>query len=88
MGELHQRIRRGNGYSARAVTTAIDSQSVKAAETVGQASRGYDAAKHVNGRKRGLVVDLGGWPLLIMVFPASMTDREIGRELLCRLRCR
>ncbi len=27
----------------------IDSQSVKAAETVGKASRGYDAGKKING---------------------------------------
>jgi transposase len=30
----------------------IDSQSVKAAEEVAQSSRGYDAGKKVNGRKR------------------------------------
>ena len=49
------------------------------------ASRGYDAAKKINGRKRAVVVDLGGLPLTMMLVPASMTDRDIARELLFRL---
>lgn len=32
------------------------------------------------------MVDLGGLPLMMMVVPASMTDRDIARELLFRLR--
>ncbi len=35
----------------------IDSQSVKAADTVGKASRGCDAGKKIEGRKRHLAVD-------------------------------
>jgi hypothetical protein len=30
----------------------IDSQSVKGADTVGRDTRGYDAGKQINGRKR------------------------------------
>jgi transposase len=86
VAELHQRIRTERGYAPRAVTVVIDSQSVKAAETVGAASRGYDPAKKINGRKRAVVVDLGGLPLMMMVVPASMTDRDTARELLFRLR--
>jgi transposase len=37
----------------------IDSQSVKAAEEVSRTSRGYDAGKKVNGRKRHIAVGIG-----------------------------
>ncbi len=64
----------------------IDSQSVKTAETIGKDSRGYDAAKKINGRKRHLVVDTRGLPLLVMVTPADLTDRDAAKEVLFRLR--
>ncbi|BFO17043.1 hypothetical protein SHKM778_34310 [Streptomyces sp. KM77-8] len=80
------RIRREMGTGPRAVTIVIDSQSVKAAETVGKDSRGYDAGKKINGRKRHMVVDTRGLPLLVMVTPASLTDRDAAREVLFRLR--
>jgi transposase len=38
----------------------IDSQSVKGAETVGVARRGYDAGKKINGVKRHVAVDTLG----------------------------
>ncbi|MFE6702927.1 transposase [Streptomyces sp. NPDC057718] len=64
----------------------IDSQSVKGAETVSRATRGYDAAKKINGRKRRIAVDTHGLPVMIMVTPADMTDRDAAREMLWRLR--
>ena len=42
----------------------IDSQSVKGADTVGRDTRGYDAGKKINGRKRFPVTDTLG---LLMV---------------------
>ncbi|MEV7905868.1 IS5 family transposase [Streptomyces anulatus] len=83
---LSGRIRCEMGKGPRAVATVIDSQSVRAAETVGRDSRGYDAGKKINGRKRHLVVDTRGLPLLVMVTPASLTDRDAAKELLFRLR--
>lgn len=65
--------------------TVIDSQSIKAAETVGKDSRGYDAGKKINGRKRHLVVDTKGLPLFVMVTPADITDRNAAKEVLFRL---
>ncbi|MGA5824044.1 transposase [Kitasatospora sp. NPDC094028] len=38
----------------------IDAQSLRAAATVSAASRGYDGAKQVPGRKRHIVVDCLG----------------------------
>ncbi|QGN45622.1 hypothetical protein GKC29_01270 [Micromonospora sp. WMMC415] len=35
----------------------IDSQTVKGADTVGRDSRGYDAGKKINGRKRFIITD-------------------------------
>ncbi|WP_326594510.1 IS5 family transposase [Streptomyces sp. NBC_01803] len=84
--QLRRRIRLAMGRAPRAVATVIDSQSIRAAETVSRATRGYDAAKKVNGRKRHLVVDTKGLPLLVMVTPADMTDRDAAKEVLFRLR--
>ncbi|AGP51667.1 transposase [Streptomyces rapamycinicus NRRL 5491] len=84
--ELSSRIRREMGKGPKAVATVIDSQSVKAAETVGKDSRGYDAGKKINGRKRHLVVDTRGLPLLVIVSPASLSDRDAAKEVLFRLR--
>lgn len=49
-------------------------------------SRGYDAGKKINGRKRHLVVDTKSLPLFVMVTPADMTDRNAAKEALFRLR--
>ncbi|MFD7017388.1 transposase [Streptomyces sp. NPDC059161] len=61
------------------------SQSVKGAASVPAASRGFDAGKRVNGRKRHIVVDTLGLLLVVMVTAASATDRESGQRLLARL---
>lgn len=74
------------GKGLRAVATIIDSQSVKAASTVGKDSRGYDAGKKINGRKRHLVVDTRGLPLMVMVTPADLHDSAAAKEVLFRLR--
>jgi putative transposase len=49
-------------------------------------SRGFDAAKQVNGRKRHLAVDTLGLLLAIVVTAASVQDRDGARPLLWRLR--
>lgn len=64
----------------------VDAQSVKGADTVGAPSRGYDAGKKVNGRKRHVVVDTAGLLLLVMVTAASVQDRDGGARALERLR--
>ncbi len=63
---LASRIRRELGKGPSAVATVIDSQSVKAAETVSRATRGL--------------------PLMVMVTPASLSDRDAAKEILFRLR--
>ena len=48
------------GANATPTAAVIDSQSVRAADTVPKASRGWDNAKKVNGRKRHIAVDTAG----------------------------
>jgi transposase len=60
----------------------IDSQSLRGADTVSKETRGYDAGKKVNGRKRHIVVDTLGLLLVVMVTTASVQDRDGGSEIL------
>src|SRR5713226_3243970 len=50
-----------------------------------QASKGYDAAKQVKGRKRTLVVDTLGLILDLWVHPADIQDYDAGKELLATI---
>ncbi|MFC7267001.1 transposase [Streptomyces lutosisoli] len=47
--------------------------------------RGYDANKHINGRKRHLLVDQDGLLVDLLVTPADIQDRDAARILLTRL---
>jgi transposase len=60
----------------------IDSQSVKGADTVGRDTRGYDAGKKVNGRKRFIVTDTLGLLLVVVVLTASTQDRDGAKSVL------
>ena len=53
---------------------SVDSQSVKAADTVGAASRGFDGGKKINGRKRHIAVDTLGLLLAVVVTAAGVQD--------------
>jgi hypothetical protein len=47
-----ERARIQQGRNPQPSAGIIDSQSVKGADTVGLSSRGYDAGKKINGRRR------------------------------------
>ena len=49
---------------------------------------GYDAGKKVSGRKRHLVVDVDGSPLVAHVHPADVQDRDGAVPLLMHLQAR
>jgi len=83
--ELRGQVRVLAGRSISPTAAVIDSQSVKAADTVGKASRGYDAGKKVEGRKRHIATDTLGLILVIVVTAASVQDRDAARHLLWRL---
>jgi transposase len=83
--ELREQVRVLAGRSPAPTAAIIDSQSVKAAGTVGKDSRGYDAGKKIEGRKRHLAVDVMGLVLAVVVTAASVQDRDGARPLLWRL---
>lgn len=83
---LRERVRTAAGRRPTPTAAIIDSQSVPAAATVARSSRGWDAGKKVNGRKRHLAVDTLGLLLVILVTAASVQDRDAARHLLWRLR--
>jgi transposase len=49
---------------------------------VGAKTRGYDAGKKVNGRKRHIVTDTLGLLLVVVVTAASVQDRDGGASVL------
>lgn len=79
---LRERIRIARGRAPLPTAGSIDSQSVKAADTVGAATRGFDGGKKINGRKRHIAVDTLGLLLVVLVTPASVQDRDGAHSLL------
>jgi transposase len=82
---LRGQARRAAGRTTEPTAAVIDSQSVRAAATVPKASRGWDNAKKVNGRKRHIAVDTTGLLLEVLATPASVQDRDAARPLLFNL---
>ena len=84
--ELRRQCRIAAGRRPEPTAAIIDSQSVKAAETVSKNSRGFDAGKKVQGRKRHIAVDTIGLLLTVLVTAAGVQDRDGARPLLWNLR--
>jgi transposase len=82
---LREQVRVAEGRSVDPSAAILDSQSVRAAETVARGSRGYDGGKKVNGRKRHIAVDSCGLLLAVLVTGAAVQDRDGGRLLLWAL---
>lgn len=74
------------GREASPSAGVIDSQSVKTTESGG--TRGYDAGKKINGRKRHIVVDTLGLMVGLLVHGADIQDRDGAPELLKSIRHR
>jgi transposase len=83
---LRDRVRDGAARDPMASAGVVDAQSVKGADTVGAASRGFDAGKKTRGRKRHIVVDTMGLLLAVIITAASVQDRDGARTVLDRLR--
>ena len=83
---LRNRLRDDDGRDPMVSAGIIDAQSVKGADTVGAATRGYDAGKRINGRKRHIVVDTLGLLLLVSVTTAGVQDRTAAYRVLEQLR--
>jgi putative transposase len=74
------------GRDRQPTAAVLDSQTVRAAETVGRSSRGYDAGKKINGRKRHIAVDTCGLLLAVLITGGNVQDRDAARTLLWALR--
>ena len=66
------------GREASPTAGVLDSQTVKAPHGT---ARGYDAAKKTVGRKRHIVVDTDGRPLMLNLTPADVSD-SAGAQLI------
>jgi transposase len=86
LGRLHDvlrgRLRAAAGRTVAPTAAVIDAQSVRASDWLSRATKGYDVAKKVHGRKRHLATDTAGLLLDLLVTPASTQDRDGGRRLL------
>lgn len=58
---------------------------MKGANTVGVATRGYDAGKKTSGCKRRIIVVTAGLLLMVLVTAVSVQDRDGGRSVIAKL---
>ena len=79
-GILYAEYREKEGRHKHATAGAIDSQSVKTTSV--PSSRGFDAGKKINGRKRHILVDTLGLLIAVAVTAASIQDRDGAKLLL------
>lgn len=79
---VRTQLRVQEGRNAEPSAGLIDSQSVKGADTVGRDTRGYDAGKKINGRKRFIVTDTLGLLLVVTVMSAGVQDRDGAKSVL------
>jgi len=79
---VREQLRLQQGRNPEPSAGLIDSQSVKGADTVGRDTRGYDAGKKINGRKRFIVTDTLGLLLVVVVLSAGVQDRDGAKSVL------
>src|SRR4051795_9823383 len=85
---VREQLRVQEGRDPEPSAVLIDSQSVKGADTVGRETRGYDAGKKVNGRKRFITTDTLGLLLCVVVCSAGVQDRDGAKSVLLDTRLR
>lgn len=75
---LAAQVREAEGREPDASATIVDARSVRAAPTVGNETKGYDAGKKVKGRKTFGVTDTLGLLIAIVVVAADVSDNTGG----------
>jgi hypothetical protein len=81
---LRELLRAHQGRAAQPTACIVDSQIVKAADTVSKKTRGYQGARRSPGRGRHLAVDCEGWLLALVVTAASASDKAGAKLLLIK----
>ncbi|MEV0713139.1 IS5 family transposase [Asanoa sp. NPDC050611] len=79
---LRIKARTAQGREPEPSAGVLDRQSVKGADTVGTDSRGYDASKKIDGRKRFIVTETAGLLIAVAVLAASWQDPDGGKTAL------
>jgi transposase len=82
---LRELLRAHQGRVAEPSACIVDSQIVKAHDTVSKKTSGYHGGKKITGRGRHLAVDTEGWLLALVVTAASASDKAGARLLIIRL---
>jgi transposase len=82
---LRELLRQHQGRAAQPSACIVDSQIVKAHDTVIKATSGYHGGKKISGRGRHLAVDAEGWLLALVVTAASVSDKAGAKLLLIKL---
>jgi transposase len=75
---LRTLVREAEGRDGEPSAGSVDARSVQGAATVCGPTRGFDAGKHVSGRKLFGVVDTLGLLLSVVVVAASVSDNAGG----------
>ena len=81
---MRELLRQHQGRAAEPTACIVDSQIVKAHDTVPKATSGYHGGKKITGRGRHLAVNAEGWLLALVVTAASASDKA-GELLIIRL---
>jgi transposase len=82
---LRELLRARQGRAAQPTACIIDSQMIKAHDTVSKKTSGYHGGKKITGRGRHLAVDTEGWLLALVVTAASVSDKAGAKILLIKL---
>jgi transposase len=82
---LRELLRQHQGRAAQPTACIVDSQMIKAHDTVPRTTSGYHGGKKITGRGRHVAVGTGGWLLALVVTAASVSDKTGAKILLIRL---